>query len=66
MKYNVILVDDHPVLTDGLKIMIDKDPDFQVVGVFSQANFALSFLKSYTQVDLIILDQSMGEYQELI
>lgn len=61
MKYNVILVDDHPILTDGLKIMIDKDPDFQVVGVFSQANFALSFLKSYTQVDLIILDQSMGE-----
>lgn len=61
MAYRVLLVDDHPVLTDGLKIMIDNDADFQVVGVFSDANYALSFLKADSKVDLIILDHSMPE-----
>lgn len=61
MKYRVLLVDDHPILTDGLKIMIDNDSHFQVVGVFSQANFALSFLKTETKIDLIIVDYSMPD-----
>lgn len=61
MNYRVILIDDHPILTDGLKIMVDNDPDFQVIGVFSQANFALSFLKTRSQVDLIIVDHSMPD-----
>jgi two-component system nitrate/nitrite response regulator NarL len=61
MKCQVLLIDDHPILTDGLKMMLENDDHFQVVGSYSNANFALSYLKSGAQVDLIILDHSMPE-----
>lgn len=61
MKCQVILIDDHPILTDGLKVMLENDADFQVIGTFNNANFALSFLKSDNKVDLILLDHSMPE-----
>ncbi|HLW51127.1 MAG TPA: response regulator transcription factor [Sphingobacteriaceae bacterium] len=61
MKCQVILIDDHPILTDGLKVMLENDVDFQVIGTFNNANFALSFLKTGQKVDLILLDHSMPE-----
>ncbi len=61
MSYQVILIDDHPILTDGLKMMLENDADFQVIGTFNNANFALSFLKSDNRVDLVLLDHSMPE-----
>lgn len=61
MKCQVILIDDHPILTDGLKMMLENDADFQVIGTFNNANFALSFLKSANKVDLVLLDHSMPE-----
>lgn|SRR5690554_3569979 len=61
MKCQVILIDDHPILTDGLKVMLENDVDFQVIGTFNNANFALSFLKTAQKVDLILLDHSMPE-----
>lgn len=61
MKHQVLLLDDHPILTDGLKMMLENDQSFQVVGTFNNANFALSFLKSGVQVDLIVVDHSMPD-----
>jgi two-component system nitrate/nitrite response regulator NarL len=61
MKHQVLLLDDHPILTDGLKMMLENDQSFQVVGTFNNANFALSFLKSSVQVDLIVVDHSMPD-----
>jgi len=61
MKCQVILIDDHPILTDGLKVMLENDVDFHVIGTFNNANFALSFLKTAQKVDLILLDHSMPE-----
>lgn len=61
MKCPVILIDDHPILTAGLKAMLENEVNFQVIGIFNNANFALSFLKSTKNVKLILLDHSMPD-----
>ncbi|HZH55486.1 MAG TPA: response regulator transcription factor [Sphingobacteriaceae bacterium] len=61
MKCPVILIDDHPILTAGLKAMLENEVNFQVIGIFNNANFALSFLKSTKSVKLILLDHSMPD-----
>ena len=33
MKSRVIVVEDHPVLSDGLRQLIDKQPDLACVGI---------------------------------
>lgn len=59
MKRRVVLIDDHPILTDGLKMMLENNDHFEVVGAFNEPDFALSFLKAEKLIDLVILDHSM-------
>jgi len=56
----VLLVDDHKIVRDGLKMMIRSHPGIDVVGEAENGRQALLKLKNVT-VDLVIMDINMPE-----
>jgi len=57
-KIKVILADDHSVLRAGLKLLLNNEPDFIVVGEASDGEQVLSLLERVT-ADVLVLDLSM-------
>lgn len=51
----ILLIDDHPVFNDGLKSLLDEQPDLVVCGQVFQASQALSVIQR-TNPHLILLD----------
>lgn len=56
----VLLVDDHPLILNGLKALLDKIENINVIGAVQNGMDALSFLKKKS-VDVIICDFEMPE-----
>ena len=55
MTCSVVIIDDHTVLRDGLKLLLSRQPDVQVVG--EAAGFPEAFeLLERTRPDVIMLD----------
>ncbi|MDI6508938.1 DNA-binding response regulator, partial [Bacillus wiedmannii] len=44
MKYNVLIVDDHFVVREGLKLKIETSDSFQIIGEAAHVEEALSFI----------------------
>ena len=63
-KYRCFIVDDEPLAIDAIASHLDKLPQFQVKGKFTEALKAYSALKN-TRVDLIFLDIQMPDYNGL-
>ncbi|MFD1775540.1 response regulator transcription factor [Paenibacillus rhizophilus] len=57
---NVILVDDHPLVMEGLRSFLDRDHGIIVLAVFDKAKDLLAQLPSY-KVDVIVMDIRMPE-----
>lgn len=51
----LIIVDDHEMVREGLKAILDTEPDFEIVGESSTAE-GLSQLVERTQPDIVLLD----------
>lgn len=45
MKYNVLIVDDHFVVREGLKLIIETSDSFQIIGEAENGEEALSFIE---------------------
>ncbi len=54
-KRRVVLVDDHPIVRDGLVQMISRQPDLEVCGEASSADEALGVVEKLAP-DLVIVD----------
>lgn len=54
----IVLVDDHPLLREGVASTLEAEPDFQVVGQGNNAEEALALARDLLP-DLIMLDVSM-------
>lgn len=54
----ILIVDDQPVVCEGLKVMINADPDLEVVGVGHSGADAMELLSAH-QPDLILMDLKM-------
>ena len=54
-KSQVLIVDDHPVLCDGLKQLIDRQPDLTCVGVADNTSDAKRLVQE-CKPDLMVLD----------
>jgi len=58
-KSRIFLVDDHAMFREGLRHLIDREPDLVVCGDAAAANEALQGI-SQTQPDLVIVDISLA------
>ena len=54
-KTKVLIVDDHPVVIEGLKGVIAADPEFELAGTAQDGQEALSMIKTQDP-DIVILD----------
>jgi DNA-binding NarL/FixJ family response regulator len=58
MTIRVLLADDQPLLRAGFKVLIDSQPDLQVVGEASDGREAVELAKA-TQADVVLMDIRM-------
>ena len=58
MYIQVFIVDDHEILREGLKSIINKEPDMEVVGEAESGSVALAKIHEY-DFDIIIIDVEM-------
>ena len=54
----VLIIDDHPLFRQGLRMILEGQPDIQVVGDAADGREALRTLAT-TPVDLVLLDIQM-------
>jgi len=59
-KIKVVLVDDHTILREGLKILIAKQENIQIIGEASKGEEALRLAKELSP-DVIIMDISLPD-----
>ncbi len=60
-KIKIVLVDDHQLVRDGVKVMLMNVDDIQIVGEAADSSELFDLLKT-TQVDIILMDISMPEH----
>jgi DNA-binding NarL/FixJ family response regulator len=59
MPISVVLVDDHAVVRDGLRALLELQPDIAVVGSFAEAREAVRFC-SGAHADVVVLDIALA------
>lgn len=64
MKYNVLIVDDHFVVREGLKLIIETSDSFQIIGEAENGEEALSFIEK-KKPDVILMDLNMPKMSGL-
>jgi len=57
--HRVLVVDDHPVVRQGIKLVIDAEPDFTVCGEAENEQTARRLLREL-QPDALVVDLSLG------
>ena len=60
-KLRIILAEDHLIVRNGIKLLLESQPNFVVVGEVSNGAEALELLSSGIQVDLLVTDLSMHQ-----
>ncbi len=60
MKTKVLIADDHKIIREGLRILVDKQHDMEVVGEAKTGTEAVQFAHTLNP-DVIIMDISMPE-----
>ncbi len=60
MKMRIVLVDDHKVVRDGVKLFLQNDEEFSIVGEAGNAVTALSVIQRENP-DVVLMDLSIGE-----
>ena len=57
-RIRILLADDHPIMTEGLKLTISAWSEFEVVGIAADGQRAVEMCQSLSP-DLVILDMQM-------
>jgi DNA-binding NarL/FixJ family response regulator len=57
-RHRVFVVDDHPIVRQGLALMIDQEPDLVVCGAAEEAESALAAITA-SRPDVVVLDISL-------
>jgi DNA-binding NarL/FixJ family response regulator len=58
-KTRIFIVDDHPIVREGLSLMMNREPDMAVCGEAEEATGALQAINS-TKPDFLIVDISLS------
>jgi DNA-binding NarL/FixJ family response regulator len=59
-KYSISVIDDHPIIHDGIRELISSEPDLEITGKATSSTMALKQLESHLP-DLAIVDLSLGD-----
>ena len=59
-RKNILLVDDHPIVAEGLKTLLDATHDLTMIGTCPSPESAREFLADH-RPDLILMDISMKD-----
>lgn len=59
-QIRLAIVDDHPVLRDGLASLLDREPDLAIVATGATASDATRLLAS-PDIDVVVLDVRLGQ-----
>jgi two-component system response regulator NreC len=63
-KLRILLADDHKIVRDGLRLLIDSQPDMRVVGEAANGKEALQRAREI-RPDVVVMDLSMPELNGL-
>jgi NarL family two-component system response regulator LiaR len=55
VSYSVVLVDDHRIMRDGIKTILERTADFRIVGEAENGSDAVSLCKKL-HPDLVLMD----------
>ena len=55
----IVLADDHALVIEGLRTLIDRQPDMEVVATVYDGDELLAFLADHADVDIAVLDVQM-------
>jgi len=58
MKMRVLIADDHQIIRDGLRSLLEKEPDMEVVGQAEDGRTLLKMLREMSP-DVVIMDVAM-------
>jgi len=58
MGIRILLADDHGIIRQGLKSLLEKDPEMEVIGEVDDGRKAFEFVRQ-TRPDVVIMDISM-------
>lgn len=61
---SVLVIDDHPIVLDGIRTMLKDEAGFEIIGTAKNAAEALEFLNQQTP-DIILLDISLPDMDGL-
>ncbi len=59
-KINIVIVDDHPIVVEGLKTMLKSEPLFQVSECFTSGAGILDFVRN-NDADIVLLDITLPD-----
>ncbi|MDN3694402.1 response regulator transcription factor [Chryseobacterium tructae] len=59
-KINIAIVDDHPIVIEGLKMMLNSHPSFNIPETFTSGSEIITFVNS-SKVDIILLDITLPD-----
>ncbi len=58
-RIRIVLADDHALVTEGLRSLIDRQPDMQVVHVVQNGDELVVYLQEHLDVDVAVVDVQM-------
>ena len=59
-RSSVLVVDDHPVVIDGIRRLLAEEPDFTMVGEATNGDDGVALAKSLLP-DVVVLDLKLGD-----
>jgi len=63
-RFGILITDDHPVMRDGLRMVIEEEADLEVVGEASDGKEAIQLFRKLLP-DLLLIDLQMPEVDGL-
>lgn len=61
-RIRVLVVDDHALFAEGLRLLLERDPRMRVVGIAASVAEATTFAREM-RPDVILMDQCLGDEQ---
>jgi DNA-binding NarL/FixJ family response regulator len=63
-RFGILITDDHPVMRDGLRMVIEEEPDLEVLGEAADGQEAIQQFRKL-RPDLLLIDLQMPEVDGL-